>query len=524
MSEVNRIVIVGGGTAGWLTAGLLAATHSGADNNGQRLSVTVIESDAVPPIWVGEGTWPTMRRTLATIGISEAELVTQASATFKQASKFVNWYSDNGRNQDNSYYHPFSAPQGSATLDITPYWLTTAQTHSHYAQDVCFQPALCDAGLAPKLTAHGKQSFTANYGYHLDAGQFISLLRRHCVNRLGVTHLVDKVTQVNTQADSPEAGIVSLQTQQSGKIEGDLFVDCSGFSGLLINKALGVKLKDASHHLFANSALVCQAPFENETAPIPCHTLSTAQEAGWIWDIGLQHRRGTGYVFSREHQDVDRAADTLSRYLSQVAPSMATPDAFREIQFKTGYRETFWHNNCVAIGLSSGFLEPLEASSLMLIEQSAMLLAEQLPANTTIMSKVSQRFNSRLTYLWERTIEFLKLHYVLSNRPEAFWQDNKQRGSIPERLADLLEEWRYRPILDSDFPQANEAFSAQSYRYILYGMGPKTDFNWDMSTTERSLKHHNFATKQGQLNQTLIGQLKERLPSHRGLVESFFQS
>lgn len=269
---------------------------------------------------------------------------------------------------------------------------------------------------------------------------------------------------------------------------------------------------------------MCQAPFENETAPIPCHTLSTAQEAGWIWDIGLQHRRGTGYVFSREHQDVDRAADTLSRYLSQVAPSMATPDAFREIQFKTGYRETFWHNNCVAIGLSSGFLEPLEASSLMLIEQSAMLLAEQLPANTTIMSKVSQRFNSRLTFLWERTIEFLKLHYVLSNRPEAFWQDNKQRGSIPERLADLLEEWRYRPILDSDFPQANEAFSAQSYRYILYGMGPKTDFNWDMSTTERSLKHHNFATKQGQLNQTLIGQLKERLPSHRGLVESFFQS
>ncbi|MFS1703757.1 tryptophan halogenase family protein [Alteromonas sp. AMM-1] len=514
MTQINRVIVVGGGTAGWLTAGVLAARFSETDNNNQRLSITLIESGTVHPIGVGEGTWPTMRKTLASIGITESQLIKRASATFKQASKFVNWHHNS---KANAYYHPFSAPQGSANLDITPYWLAGDEHNSQYAHDVCFQPALCEAGLAPKSAPQPNQTFVANYGYHLDAGEFIALLREHCVEKLGVQHLVDDVVSI----DQNDLGITALTTRNNGIIAGDLFTDCTGFDGLLIDKALGVSLIDASQYLFADTALVYQVPYDDQHAPIACHTLSTAQEAGWIWDIGLQHRRGTGYVFSQRYQNQEAASQTFANYLKQTSAQSVNPDNFRTIRFKTGYRKRFWEKNCVSIGLSSGFLEPLEASSLMLIEQSANLLAEQFPASTLMMKHARKRFNTRLTQMWEGTIEFLKLHYVLSNNTSPFWQDNRLPASIPSKLADALEEWRYRPISDSDFTSEHSVFSAQSYRYILYGMSDTQRLETLLTSYQRTLKHTEFANKQLQLNQTLIEQLKTRLPSHRGLIERF---
>ena len=510
MTPVNKIVIVGGGTAGWLTAGLLAAAHSQKSVSGERLSITVIESDTILPIGVGEGTWPTMRRTLAKIGITESDIVKHASATFKQASKFVNWHQHNGHS---SYYHPFSAPQGSASMDITPYWLcNTADDFQQYAKDVCFQPELCEQGLAPKLDASTKQNFSANYGYHLDAGKFISLLRDHCKHVLGVQHIVDDVTKVATD----KSGINHVTTTNNLKVEGDIFVDCSGFSALLIEKALHIPMVDASSVLFSDSALVHQIPYTVENQPIACHTLSTAQEAGWIWDIGLQTRRGTGYVYSSRFQSEEDANATFTCYLKSINPNIDLPETFRKINYKTGYREKFWDKNCVAIGLSSGFLEPLEASSLMLIEQSATQLSEQLPACREVMPHVAKRFNSTLSYKWQRTIEFLKLHYLLSNRTEAFWVENKSLKSIPKRLQSLLEEWQYRPVLDCDFSGNDEVFSAQSYRYIFYGMAHNTQ----LDQYARLLMQHELATKQFQLNRSLTIQLADRLPSHRGLIDS----
>tara|TARA_B100000700_G_scaffold294500_1_gene356539 strand:- start:6028 stop:7575 length:1548 start_codon:yes stop_codon:yes gene_type:complete len=515
MSQINRIIIVGGGTAGWLTAGLLAATHSEPDKDGNKLTVTVVESDTVHPIGVGEGTWPTMRRTLSKIGIPEADLIKRAGATFKQASKFVNWHKNE---MGNAYYHPFSAPQGSAILDITPYWLSSQDKKGQYANDVCFQPELCEAGLAPKISAHPNQSFVANYGYHLDAGQFIDLIRTHCTQKLGVRRIVDDVISVNPN----ENGIGSVETRNSGNLTAELYIDCSGFSSLLIEKALSVELVDASGYIFSDRALVCQMPYEDKNSPIACYTQSTAQEAGWIWDIALQHRRGTGYVYSSKHQSDDAARDTFAKYLAQYTNAPVDKSAFREIRFSTGYRRKFWEKNCVAIGLSSGFLEPLEASSLMLIEQSATLLAEQLPANTQVMPLVEHRFNEQLQGMWESAIDFLKLHYVLSNNNAAFWKDNRLEQSIPPRLLSLLKEWQFRPILDSDFSKSSDTFSAQSYRYILYGMLNSNSNINSASTYRRTLKHAEFADKQLSLNQALIKQLKSRMPSHRGLIESFY--
>lgn len=176
----------------------------------------------------------------------------------------------------------------------------------------------------------------------------------------------------------------------------------------------------------------------------------------------------------------------------------------------------------MAIGLSSGFLEPLEASALMLIEQSAAMLAEQLPTDTSVMHFAQHRFNSSLTYMWKRTIKFLKLHYVLSNNHTPFWQDNRSAQSIPEQLACLLEEWRHRPILDSDFPSTYDVFSAQSYRYILYGMSDNQSSSNSLGAYMRTMNQQTFAAKQFQLNHSLVDQLKGRLPSHRGLIERFF--
>lgn len=510
MTPVTRVVIVGGGTAGWLTAGILAATHSQPDLNQLKLIVTVIESETISPIGVGEGTWPTMRKTLAKIGISENDLIKHASATFKQASKFVNWHTTPSHN---SYYHPFSAPQGSASIDITPYWLLS-KSPQQYAHDVCFQPTLCDQGLAPKLDANSNLGFCANYGYHLDASQFVTLLRNHCTSSLGVCHVVDDVVNVATDAE----GITHINTKMNRKIEGDIFVDCSGFNALLIDKTLDVPLVDASSILFSDTALVCQLPYHDKHQAIACHTLSTAQPAGWIWDIGLQQRRGTGYVYASDFQSDDDAVTTFTRYLQSTSPNTPLPDtSFRKIKYKTGYRERFWEKNCVSIGLSSGFLEPLEASSLMLIEQSAIQLAEQLPSYKEIMPLAAKRFNASLNYKWQNTIQFLKLHYVLSNRSEEFWKENSEPASIPGELQSLLTEWRYRPIVNSDFVHTDEVFSAQSYRYILYGMNARTELNQHA----RMLHQCELAQKQFHLNKLLITQLLERLPSHRGLIDTF---
>jgi len=508
MALINSVTIVGGGTAGWLTAGLIAAQHSKAANPESRLRVTLIESDDVHPIGVGEGTWPTMRKTLHDIGIDETDIIKHASATFKQASKFVGWHTSD---RQNSYFHPFSAPQGSAQTDITPYWLAQ-EGAEQYAHAVCFQPELCELGLAPKPVDTKTQRFSANYGYHLDAGMFIALVKKHCIEKLGIEHVVDNVASV----DVNERGIAGLHTTNNGVMTADLFIDCSGFSALLIEKSLNIGLVDASSILFADTALVCQLPYENSQQAIACETLSTAQHAGWIWDIGLQTRRGTGYVHSSAHQSESEAVDTFTAYLKAKQPNTVVNDDFRKIKFKTGYRTTFWEKNCVAVGLSSGFLEPLEASSLMLIEQSARLLSAQLPANTQIMPNVATRFNNTLTYMWERTIEFLKLHYILSNRQSSFWTDNKCPTSIPDRLQGLLEEWKFRPILESDFPSTYEPFSAQSYRYILYGMSHQSD----LAQYRRTMDLHAFAQRQFQLNKTLKEQLKQMLPSHRGLLDA----
>lgn len=453
---IRRVVIVGGGSAGWLVAGVLAAAHRG------RLHITLVESPDVAPIGVGEGTWPSMRDTLHRIGVSEADFFRACDAAFKQGSRFNRWVdgSDNDR-----YFHPFVLPQGYGDVDLAGRWRARFQDVP-FAELASFQPHLCVNGRAPKQVGTPEFAAVANYGYHLDAGKFGIFLRGHCVGKLGVVHVPDHVTAVVAAGDGDIAGV---QLKEGGLLEGDLFVDCTGMQSMLLGKHYGVPFISQKHVLFNDSALAVQVPYVDADSPIASQTTSTAQSAGWIWDIGLPTRRGVGYVYSSAHIDDDSAEKELRDYLKATGtPTGHAPP--RKLVFEPGYRERFWHRNCVAIGLSSGFIEPLEASALALVEMSAAMLADDLPATREAMDITARRFNDAFSYRWERVIDFLKLHYVLSRRDDsAYWREN--RATVPARLQELMVLWRDRAPSRYDFYRIEEVFPSASYLYILAGMG-----------------------------------------------------
>ena len=456
---IRSIVIVGGGTAGWLTAGILAARFRPAREDG--LAITVVESANVATIGVGEGTWPSLRGTLQAIGLSEIEFLTACDASFKQASKFLDWLEPG-----HHYYHPFMAPRRFDEVNLADDWLDEDLAGNGalpFADFVSFQPALCDQDRAPKTLATPEYQPVANYAYHLDAVKFAGLLKRHCVDRLGVRHVVADVEAAAGDADGYLTGV---RLAGGETLDGDLFIDCSGLTGLLIGGHFGSGLTGVRDQLFVDTALAIQVPYASDDAPIRSATWSTARAAGWIWDIGLQTRRGAGYVYSSAFTTEDEARSALSAYLGDVQAG----ERARKLAINGGFRKQPWVKNCVAIGLSMGFVEPLEASSIVMIELAAKALADRMPTSRAEMAVLAPRFNADFSGYWSAIVDFLKLHYVLSRRDEPFWAANRRPETIPDSLQGLLELWKSRTPHIQDFPRHAEIFPAASYQYILYGM------------------------------------------------------
>ncbi len=500
-TPIRHIVIVGGGSAGWLVAGVLAAEH-------RDLQITLVESPDVPTIGVGEGTWPTMRDTLRKIGVSESDFFRECDAAFKQGSRFNRWV--DGSEHD-AYFHPFVLPQGYGDADLAARW-EDQHPQVPFADLVSFQPHLCVQGKAPKQAATPEFAAVANYGYHLDAGKFGVFLRRHCVDKLGVRHVQDHV-QAITSHENGDIATLSLRAQ--GALAGDLFIDCSGMQSLLLGQHYGIEFLSQKHVLFNDSALAVQVPYPADDSPIASQTTSTAQSCGWIWDIGLPTRRGIGHVYSSAHTSDAQAEAALRAYITASGgpADIATP---RKLGFQPGYRKQFWHRNCLAIGLSAGFIEPLEASALALVELSVAMLSDDMPATRGAMDIVARRFNDAFTYRWERVIEFLKLHYVLSRRTDsAYWHDNRQAASIPPRLDELLTLWRHRAPSRNDFYRVEEVFPSASYQYILYGMG----FASDAASTARRAAQSPLADEFFQQAAALTRKMLPALPTNRALIE-----
>lgn len=499
-NAVRKIVIVGGGTAGWLTAALLAANHKSHLHDG--VQVILVESSNIPTVGVGEGTWPTMKNTLRQIGLKESDIFRRCHAAFKQGGKFANWVHGN----NDFYYHPFTVPLGYGRLDLAPY----VSNIEDYAIEANFQHRVCEAGLAPRGLGEAEYQGPCNYAYHLDAGAFAELLKEHSITTLGVRHIIDTVEDTILREDGD---IQSIILKKSGTLEGDLFVDCSGFSSLLIGKKLGVPFISTKDVLFNDTALAVHVPYESNSSPIASHTIATAQKAGWTWDIGLTNRRGVGYVYSSEFTKDDEAEKVLRQYIGKPFDELS----LRKIPFNSGHREIFWKKNCVAVGLSAGFVEPLEATALMLIEISARFISDNLPADNSLMNIIAKRFNEKMLYRWRRIIDFLKLHYLLTKRQEPYWKTNTREESIPVSLQEDLAVWKFRGPISSDFDSAIELFPAASYQYVIYGMGFKPDF-------DQQAYLYNQQTQANQIlkrNQNLTQQMLQTLPPHRDYIQQW---
>lgn len=462
MQPIERIVIAGGGTAGWLSACVLAAW---AKKPGRPpLSITLIEAPDIPTIGVGEGTWPTMRETLAGIGLDEADFLRRCDGSFKQGSRFDRWVTGS---DDDSYYHPFTPPPAwNDPSELVAGWCGMAARPFAFAMSP--QPAICDDALAPRQRAMPGYAGALNYAYHLDAIKLAGVLREHATGWLGVRHVADRIEAV----EGGQGGdIAALRTAGGDRIEGDLFIDCTGLKALLIEGHCNAGWVDHGDVMFNDRALAMQVPTATGS-PIASQTIGTAHEAGWLWDIALPTRRGIGCVYSSRFLEEARARQILDDYVRQSAPG-ANPDALsaRLIEFPTGHRRQFWKGNCLAIGLSAGFIEPLEASAIVLIELSLKQLTANFPANRDAMPFLADRFNALFTLRWQRVVEFLKLHYALSRREEPYWRAQRDPAHFPPRLADLLTLWQHQPPSSNDLPMAEEMFPAASYQYVYYGMG-----------------------------------------------------
>ena len=330
---IKSVVVVGGGTAGWLSAGLIAAQHRA--NSPEGIQVTLVESPTIATVGVGEGTWPTMRSTLMKLGISETEFMRSCDATFKQGAKFARWVTGKA---DDFYYHPLMLPQSFGQANLAPHWQKTKSKgpdRTSFSQALCFQEALCESGLAPKMITTPEFKGMANYAYHLNAGKFVELLQKHCTKKLGVKHILADVTQVETAENGDIVALnATLSTAEKQSIKGDLFVDCSGFRSLLIGEHYQVPFVDCCDTLFIDKALAVQVPYDHPQADIASHTISTAQDAGWIWDIGLSHRRGVGHVYSTRHSSEEQALKALQDYVGPAIDSFS----IREIDIRSGHR------------------------------------------------------------------------------------------------------------------------------------------------------------------------------------------
>jgi len=456
---IKRIVVLGGGTSGWMTAAALQRFLNRTTPG--RTSVTVVEGPD-GPIGVGEATVPTLRGMLSILGVNEHEFMVRSNATFKQAVKFVNWLHDPA-SRPSYYYHLFQRPGVVEGMDYGQYWLAQNPDAppEAYAESVVYQAAHCDASRAPKGPRSQQYEGLAGYAYHLDAILFGRFLR-DLTMRAGTERIEARVTDVKLD----ERGFIRALVLDGGReVPGDLFVDCSGFQGRLINQALEEPFEPWGKYLFCDRAVAMQVPYDDGQKMNP-YTTARAMSNGWIWDIHLAQRRGMGYVYSSSHISDEAAERELRQFIGPAAQNVEG----RRIRIRVGRCRRFWVKNCVAIGLAGGFLEPLESTGIYLTEMGIKLLFENFP-QIAYADALADTYNRQMAGLYEETMRFIVLHYCLTQREDTeFWRANKHHANIPEPLQQQLALWKYRPPSFFDDRGGLQFFGYGSQLYILAGM------------------------------------------------------
>jgi tryptophan halogenase len=447
MDALRRIVIVGGGSAGWMCAAALSVRLAGGP-----WQIQLIESDEIGIVGVGEATIPPIRGFNALIGLDEDEFLRATGGTFKLGIEFVDWGALGER-----YLHAFG--DVGRPLDGLPFhqhWLRVGAPGALADYSLTNQAALAGRFMRPRPDMAGSPLADIAYAFHFDAARYAALLRRKS-EAAGVQRVEGRIDRVETGG----AGIQRLHLQGGAVVEGDFFIDCSGLHALLLGEALGVPFEDWRHWLPCDRAwAVPTAPH----GPLRPFTRATAREAGWQWRIPLQHRTGNGHVFASSFIDDAAARETLLRHLD--GPPLAEP---RLIRFRTGRRAQAWVGNCVALGLSSGFLEPLESTSLHLIQSGVLRLLELFPAEGLAAADIAE-YNRQTADEMAAVRDFIILHYTLTRRSDTpFWQHCRTMA-VPASLRDRIELFASHGRL---FRHGSELFSEPSWLQVLLGQGPR---------------------------------------------------
>lgn len=487
---VNHIVIAGGGTAGWMTAAYLARWLEPTN-----IQVTLVESELIGTVGVGEATVPGIHQFIKHLGVKESEFIAATHATFKLGIEFEGWVAP-----EQTFFHPFAGY--GVPIEERPFhktwWSAKQEGYSASLAEFCLCTQLAGAGkfAQPSFDPDSRLAWY-NYAYHFDASLFAKYLRGYAEQRR-VTRIEGKIHQVTLDPDS--GFIQSLQLESGQVIGGDLFVDCSGMSALLIEKALGVGYEDWSQWLLSDSALAVQTRTVAEPDPF---TRSTARSAGWQWHIPLQHRVGNGYVYSSQFISEDQARAEL---LANIEGERLTEP--RLIRFTTGMRDHFWHKNCVAIGLSSGFLEPLESTSISLIQTGINKLAAFL-VNFEINDQHVAEANRLNRLEYERIRDFIILHYKLNGRPEPLWQ-HVQAMDIPASLTEKIA--RFKATGDIQLLE-QESFVEESWisMFAGFGLSPAA-----LTPSRDSAKMHTVMDKM----RAAIVKGREYAPSHADFLRT----
>ena len=444
--RIRKIVIVGGGTAGWMTAAMLSKTFGTT-----AYDITLIESEEIGTVGVGEATIPPILNFNRVLGIDEDDFIRETNATFKLGIRFDGW-----RTEGASYFHPFGAlGQDMDGISFNHYWLRLARAGGHpdFGRFNTETMAARDNKFA--RTRPG-DPFPLNYAYQFDAGLYAAFLRRYAEN-LGVVRVEGRIARVHQHAET--GYVTSVETSDGRAISGDLFVDCSGFRGLLIEETLHAGYDDWSAWLPCNRAAA--VPSENFGPQTP-YTTSIAREAGWQWRIPLQHRTGNGYVFCDAYLSEDEACAKLLSRLD--APPLKDPKVLR---FTTGHRRKMWDKNVVAIGLAGGFLEPLESTSIHLSQAAITKLVELFP-RAGILPAVVAAFNRDIAADYVNVKDFLIAHYKVTQRSDTPFWDYCRNMAIPDSLRERLEIFRATGHIRI---QAWELFKETSWFAVLFGQG-----------------------------------------------------
>ena len=446
-APLQRIVIVGGGSAGWMSAAALAHAVGGS------VAIDLIESEAIGTVGVGEATIPPIRQFNHRLGISEADFVRETQGSFKLGIEFVNWSRIGAR-----YFHPFG--QYGAEFDYVPFYQYWMREHlaGRERRDIgefCMAWAAARVNkFEPPMADNRNIRSRHDYAYHFDATRYAAFLRRYSEAR-GVTRHEGRVADV---ARDPETGFVTSVTTEDGRgFEGDLFIDCTGFRGLLIEGAMEAGYEDWRHWLPVDRAVAVQC---EPSGPTLSYTRATAHRAGWQWRIPLRHRTGNGHVYCSEFETDEGARQTLLGNLDG-APT-GEP---KELRFTTGMRKRQWVGNVVAIGLSAGFMEPLESTSLHLIQYGVMRLVAMLP-DRGMSPLLAGEYNALTRAEYERIRDFLILHYHATTRDDSPFWDHVRTMPIPDRLAEKIAHFRRHGLMVAD---ERELFHNPSWLAVYLG-------------------------------------------------------